>query len=235
MSRRFRITVVGHVNRDEFKKISNYFMAKYNEAKCKLCRRSGEKLFLKGDRCDGQKCAMIRKNYAPGAHGKKKSRGLSEFGKQLAMKQKIKRTYGVLERQFRKHFEEIRNKAGVTGDNLMARLEMRLDNVVYRTGFAASRSLARQLVTHGAFLLNGKKTNIPSVFVKVNDVIKVKESKLKDKYFSNQSQYLKNKKGIPSWILFDFDKMEAKIVSVPKRDNIEGNVNSQLVVEYYSR
>jgi small subunit ribosomal protein S4 len=211
------------------------FMAKYNEAKCKLCRRSGEKLFLKGDRCDGQKCAMVRKNYAPGAHGKKKTRGASEFGKQLAMKQKIKRTYGVLERQFRKHFEEIKNKEGVTGDNLMARLETRLDNVVYRTGFAPSRSLARQLVTHGAFLMNGRKTNIPSVKVKINDIVTPKASKLGDNYFSNRLMFLKNKKDIPGWISFDFEKMEAKIVAHPKRDDIEGNINSQLVVEYYSR
>jgi len=204
-------------------------------SKCKKCRRAGEKLFLKGDRCNTPKCAMVRKAYPPGMHGKNISQGKSEYGKQLAMKQKIKRIYGIMERQFRKHFEEVRHKTGVTGDLLIARLEMRLDNVVYRLGFASSRSLARQLVNHGAFRVNGKKVDIPSYEVKVGDTISLSETKKDKNYFKNQLMLLKNKKGIPSWLQFDAGKMEGKIVAVPRREEAGVNIDPQLVVEYYSR
>lgn len=204
-------------------------------SKCKRCRRAGEKLFLKGDRCDSAKCAIARRPYAPGAHGKNISRGLSEYGKQLAMKQRIKRMYGVLERQFRKHYEEIENKPGVTGDLLMERLEMRLDNVVRKIGFANSPMQARQLVTHGLFLVNGKKITIPSYKVKVGDVIGIKESKKEKEFFKNQIQALGAKKNFPRWIQFDQAKMEGKVIAAITREDVGIHVDPQLVVESYSR
>jgi small subunit ribosomal protein S4 len=204
-------------------------------SKCKRCRRSGEKLFLKGDRCNTGKCAMIKRPYAPGVHGKRMSRGLSEFGKQLAMKQRIKRMYGILERQFRKHYEEIENKTGVTGDLLMTRLELRLDNVVRKMGFALSPIQARQMVTHGAFLLNGKSVTIPSCEVKIGDVVGIKESKKAGAYFVLQIQALKNKKDFPRWIQFDQMKIEGKVIALPAREDIGIQVDPQMVVEAYSR
>lgn len=204
-------------------------------SKCKRCRRAGEKLFLKGDRCDSAKCAIAMRPYAPGAHGKNISRGLSEYGKQLAMKQRIKRMYGVLERQFRKHYEEIENKPGVTGDLLMERLEMRLDNVVRKIGFANSPMQARQLVTHGLFLVNGKKITIPSYKVKVGDSIGIKESKKEKEFFKNQIQALGAKKNFPRWIQFDQAKMEGKVIASITREDVGIHVDPQLVVESYSR
>ena len=152
-------------------------MARNIEAKCKKCRRAGEKLFLKGERCFTPKCAMVKRPYAPGMHGKKPTRGKSEFGIQLSAKQKIKRIYGVLEKQFRKHFDEVKNKPGVTGDLLLQRLEMRLDSIVYRSGIASSRNQARQIVNHGLVNINGKKADIPSLKVKPGDEIIVKKNK----------------------------------------------------------
>jgi len=210
-------------------------MARDTKAKCRKCRRAGEKLFLKGDRCDSPKCAMIKKAYPPGMHGKNFGRGLSEYGKQLAMKQKIKRIYGIMEKQFKKHFDEIKNKEGVTGDLLMERLEMRMDNVVYRMGFASSRALARQLVGHGVFEVNGRKVNIPSCKIKTNDLISVRGDKKNKNYFKNRSQILKNKKDFPAWISFDAKKLEGKVLSSPSMEKTEVGVNPQLVVEYYSR
>lgn len=210
-------------------------MARDLNARCKKCRRAGEKLFLKGERCDTPKCGIVRKNYAPGLHGKKFARGLSEYGKQLAMKQKIKRIYGVMEKQFRKHFEEVENKEGVVGDMLMARLEMRLDNVVYRIGFANSRSQARQLVNHGEMTVNGKKVDIPSYEVKIDDVVSVRESKKEKVFFKEQGKVLKNRKNFPAWIQFDAAKLEGKVISIPTRDDMEISVDTQLVVEAYSR
>lgn len=212
-------------------------MARSIDAKCRKCRRAGEKLFLKGDRCGSPKCAVVRKPYPPGMHGngKSKSRGLSEYGRQLAMKQKIKRVYGIMENQFRKHFEEIKNKKGVTGDIFLARLEMRLDNVVHRMGFSASRATARQLVNHGAFKLNGKKASIPSCEVKVGDTIVINRAKGNNSYFKNCSQVIKNKKDFPAWIQFDQEKMEGKIISMPQRSDVGSGLDSQMVVEYYSR
>lgn len=204
-------------------------------SKCKRCRRAGDKLFLKGERCNSAKCAIAKRPYAPGAHGKNISRGLSEYGKQLAMKQRIKRMYGVLEKQFRKHYEEISGKPGVTGDLLMARLEMRLDNVVKRMGFASSPSLARQLVTHGSFKVNGKKVNIPSFEVKIGDSISINELKKDNEFFKNQIQTLKNKKDFPKWIEFDQSRMEGKVVLMPTREDIGVHVDPQMVVESYSR
>ncbi|HOW60146.1 MAG TPA: 30S ribosomal protein S4 [Candidatus Moranbacteria bacterium] len=204
-------------------------------SKCKKCRRASEKLFLKGDRCDSAKCAIARRPYAPGVHGKNMSRGLSEYGKQLAMKQRIKRMYGVLEKQFRKHYKEIENKPGVTGDLLMERLEMRLDNIVRKIGFANSPIQARQLVTHGLFTINGKKNTIPSYRVKVGDVIGIKESKKEKPYFKNQIQLIQAKKNFPRWIQFDISKMEGKIIASITREDIGIHVDPQMVVESYSR
>lgn len=210
-------------------------MARDLGSKCKKCRRAGDKLFLKGDRCNSPKCAIAKRPYAPGAHGKNISRGLSEYGKQLAMKQRIKRIYGVLETQFRKHFDDIKNKPGVTGDLLLARLEMRLDNVVRRMGFASSPALARQLVTHGAFKVNGKKLNVPSAELKIGDVISVNETKKENEFFKNQLPTLKNKKDFPAWIQFDLSKMEGTILNKPSREDVGIQVDPQMVVEYYSR
>lgn len=210
-------------------------MARDLGSKCKKCRRAGEKLFLKGDRCNSPKCAIARRPYAPGAHGKNISRGLSEYGKQLAMKQRIKRIYGVLETQFRKHFDDIKNKPGVTGDLLLARLELRMDNVVRRMGFASSPALARQLVTHGAFKVNGKKLDVPSAEIKVGDVISVNELKKENEFFKNQLPTLKNKKDFPKWIQFDLAKMEGKVITKPNREDVGIQVDPQMVVEYYSR
>lgn len=210
-------------------------MARSLDSKCKKCRRAGEKLFLKGDRCDTPKCAVVRKAYAPGVHGKRVSRGQSEYGKQLSMKQKIKRIYGVLEKQFRKHLEEASGKKGVIGDLLVARLEMRLDNVVYRLGFANSRSSARQLVSHGLICVNGKKNNISSLEVKVNDIISINEIKKEKTFFVNQIQIIKNKKKFPAWLEFDGAKLEGKVRAVPTRNDADANVDAQAVIEFYSR
>lgn len=210
-------------------------MARDLKAKCRKCRRAGEKLFLKGERCLSPKCGMVKKNYAPGMHGKKMTRGLSEYGRQLAMKQKIKRVYGILERQFRKHFEDIRNKPGVTGDLLMTRLEMRLDNVVFKAGLANSRNEARQIVNHGMIQVDGKKVSIPSFEVHSGMIISVKESKRENGYFKNQVKVLKNKKDAVSWIHVDASKLEAKILSLPEKGDWDSNMDPQLVVEYYSR
>ena len=203
--------------------------------KCKLCRRAGEKLFLKGDRCISPKCAMVRKPSVPGVHGKRVSRGASEFGRQLAMKQKIKRIYGVMEKQFRHHFEEATKRPGVTGDNLMGRLEMRLDNAVYRLGFAPSRALARQLVSHGAFRLNGRALDVPSAEVSIGDVISVSPTKKDKTYFKTQLEILKNKKDVPTWLELDAPKLSGKVVSLPKRDDVGIGVDPQMVVEFYSK
>jgi len=212
-------------------------MARSIDAKCRKCRRANEKLFLKGDRCGTPKCGMVRRAYIPGVHGKKggKGRGLSEYGIQLSVKQKIKRIYGVLEKQFRKHFEEVQHKKGITGDLLLERLERRLDNVVYRMGFASSRSQARQLVNHGMFMVNGKKNNIPSREVKIGEVISIKQTKKNKNYFKNLEQSLKNKKNFPSWIDFDPATMEGKVSANPNKDEIGINVDAQADVEYYSR
>ncbi len=190
---------------------------------------------MKGDRCHSPKCAMVRKAYAPGMHGQKMARGLSEYGKQLAMKQRIKRIYGVMERQFRKHFKEIQNKQGVTGDLLMIRLETRLDNVVYRMGLADSRNVARQLVNHGWITVNDKKLTIPSAKVNVGDVVKVKDNKKEKTYFKNRIKIMKNKSDAPSWLSVNTKNMEAKVLAEPDVKSIGVNVDPQMVVEFYSR
>ncbi len=205
------------------------------DSKCKLCRRAGEKLFLKGDRCMSPKCAMVRRPYAPGIHGHTPSRGGSEFGRQLAMKQKIKRLYGVMERQFRHHFDEVRKSHGITGDQLLSRLERRLDNVVYRLGFAASRAQAKQLVSHKMFEVNGKRVNIPSFEVRTGDMIVLKQSKKDKQFFKNQMEILKSKKDVPHWLHLDSDQLTGKMLALPAREDVGVRVDAQMVVEYYSR
>lgn len=210
-------------------------MARETNAKCRKCRRAGEKLFLKGDRCSTPKCGVVKRAYAPGVHGKKMRRGLSEYGLQLSTKQRIKRIYGVLEKQFRRHFKEVQNKKGITGDLLLERLEMRLDNVIYRMGLGSSRSQARQLVNHGWITINGKKTDIPSAEIKVGAKIALNPSKIDKKYLKEISQVLKNKKDVPSWIDFNPDNFEGKIIRRPERAEVGINIDAQVVVEYYSR
>ncbi len=210
-------------------------MARDLDSKCKRCRRAGEKLFLKGERCFSPKCAMVRKNYPPGVHGKKVARNLSEYGRQLAVKQKVKRIYGVLEKQFKKHFDEVMTREGVTGDLLMQRLEMRLDNVIYRAGWADSRSQARQLVSHNFFTVNNKKMNIPSYEVKEGDMIKVKKNKEQKKFIKSRQEFIQNKKDLPAWMVYDESKNEVKILKKPNVDDIGIKVDAQLIVEFYSR
>ena len=210
-------------------------MARSIDPKCRKCRRAGEKLFLKGDRCFTPKCAIVKRAYAPGMHGKGLKRGLSEYGSQLAAKQKIKRMYGILERQFKHHFDEVKGKKGITGDLFLTRLEMRLDNVVYRMGLAGSRSQARQLVSHGLIYVNGRKVTIPSYEVKIGRTVSVNIHKKGKNYFKNLSQILKNKKDFPGWLEFNKEKLEAEITDFPDRSEIGVNVDAQVIVEYYSR
>lgn len=208
-------------------------MARYTAAVCRLCRREGQKLFLKGDRCYTGKCALDRRTYAPGQHGQARKK-MSEYGLQLREKQKVRRYYGVLESQFAKYFEMASKAKGVTGENLLSILESRIDNVVYRAGFAMSRPEARQLVRHGHFTVNGKKVNIPSYLVKAGDVITVKET-------SRNSVKIKNvcdaTAGKPKakWLDVDVDNMQVKVVSLAAREDIDLPIEEHLIVELYSK
>jgi small subunit ribosomal protein S4 len=214
-------------------------MARYTGPVCRLCRREGMKLYLKGARCDGPKCPIVKrqpaKNFPPGQHGQRRTRRPSEFGLQLREKQKVRRFYGVMESQFHKHFVEAERRGGVTGDNLLQILESRLDNVVYRMGFADSRRQARQLVRHGHFMVNGRKTNIPSFLVKSGDVISVRPESRNRTYFTDYGEVL-NTRRAPDWMSVDSSALSGKILSLPTRDQIEvPTFNEALVVEHYSR
>lgn len=208
-------------------------MARYTDAVCRLCRRQGMKLFLKGDKCFTPKCPVERRSYGPGEHTQRR-RKVSDYGVQLKEKQKIRNIYGVLERQFRKHFEEAERRPGITGENLLQILEMRLDNVVYRFGWAASRAEARQLVRHGHFDLRGRKTDIPSAQVKVGDVVGIHEGSKANEYFQAAIPSMA-KKTVPKWLSLDPDAMRGRVLAVPAREEIDTNVSEQLVVEFYSR
>ncbi|MGE5631142.1 MAG: 30S ribosomal protein S4 [Caulobacteraceae bacterium] len=208
-------------------------MARYTDAKCKLCRREGSKLYLKGDRCYTDKCAVARRTYAPGQHGANKKK-LSEYGIQLREKQKVRRIYGVLEKQFRDYFDEAERLRGVTGENLLRLLELRLDNVVYRMGFGESRSEARQLVRHGHFTVNGKKVNIPSYQTKLNDLIAVKADSKNTEKFKNLGENSAAKTA-PQWLSVNPEMMEARIVALPAREDIDIPIEEHLIVELYSR
>ncbi len=210
-------------------------MARYTQATCRLCRRVGDKLMLKGDRCFTSKCALERRDVPPGYSGIAKRRAKkSDRGLQLQQKQKARYTYGILERQFRKVFAEAERLPGITGENLLVLLERRLDNVVYRLGFANSRSQARQLVRHGHFQLNGRKTDIPSCLVKPGDVIAWQEASTQSEYYKALVQEIENRT-VPGWLALDKQKLVGKIVNLPAGDDIEAKFDAKAIVEYYSR
>ena len=206
-------------------------MARYTDANCRLCRREGQKLFLKGDRCYSTKCAMERRGYAPGQHGQGRSKA-SDYALQLREKQKTKRFYGLQETQFRNLFDKADRKSGITGENLLIMLETRLDNVVFRLGFASSRKEARQLVNHGHFTVNGKKADIPSMEVKAGDVIAVKEKSQKSPKFKEIKEMSIT---VPAWMSVDVDKLEGKVVAMPRREEIDTPIAEHLIVELYSK
>lgn len=208
-------------------------MAKYTDAKCRICRREGCKLFLKGERCFTQKCAQERRPYAPGQHGRARKK-VSEYAVQLREKQKTRRSYGVLERQFRGYFEKAEQAKGVTGANLLISLERRLDNVVFRLGFASSRDQARQMVRHGMFTLNGHKVNIPSLQVKAGDVIEVPEKNRKVPALAKAAEEV-GRRGLPAWLESDGAAFKGTVKALPQRDDIQFPVNEQLIVELYSK
>lgn len=207
-------------------------MATYREAKCRLCRREGGKLFLKGDKCYNGKCPFEKRPVAPGQHGAARKK-VSEYGQQLREKQKVKRIYGVQEGQFRAYYEKADRMKGITGENMLSLLERRLDNVIYRMGIGGSRAQARQLVNHGHFTVNGKKVNIPSYIVKAGDIIAVKESKTSNKYFEN----IKTMKvaNMPKWLEFNPEKLEGKIIALPVREDIDSQIAEHMIVELYSK
>lgn len=209
-------------------------MARYIEDSCRICRREGEKLFLKGSRCYTDKCAITRRAYGPGQHGQKRKKQ-SEYGMQLREKQKAKAFYGVLESQFRKYFEEAARSKEITGLRLLQILESRLDNVVYRLGLATSRGQARQLVRHGHFTVNGHKVNIPSYLTKVGDVIEVKENNKNSESFKAIVEATENGRPVPTWLEANLSNRSGKIVAVPSRDEIDLNVQEHLIVELYSK
>ncbi|MBO5136267.1 MAG: 30S ribosomal protein S4 [Clostridia bacterium] len=208
-------------------------MARYTESVCRICRREGQKLFLKGDRCYTDKCAIDRRAYAPGQHGQSRKK-LSEYGTQLREKQKVRRAYGILEGQFAHYFELANKKQGVTGENLLTLIERRLDNVVYRLGLAVSRPEARQLVSHAHFLVNGKKVNIPSYLVKVGDVITVAETSKKSPKFE---AVLASTEGriVPKWLDMNKEALEGRVVAFAEREDIDLPIEEHLIVELYSK
>lgn len=211
-------------------------MARYTDAVCKLCRREGMKLFLKGERCLSPKCAIERRNYPPGVHGKKQQfrRKMSDYGLQLREKQKARRVYGILERQFQRYFREAQKRPGLTGENLLQLLECRLDNMVYRMGFADSRAQARQLVNHGHFTVNGVRADIASYLVKAGDVVAVRESSRNNEYFKYAAEAMEHKR-IAEWLDVNPAQLVGRVNAVPERAQIDIPVNEQLIVEYYSR
>jgi small subunit ribosomal protein S4 len=209
-------------------------LAKYTSAKCKLCRREGVKLFLKGERCFSEKCAFDRKPYGPGAQGKGRKR-MSEYKIQLREKQKVKSLYGVLEKQFRIFYNRADKKKGATGENLLSLLESRLDNVVYRLGLASSRSQARQLVNHKHFTVNDVVTNIPSFIVKEGDVIKVRDKSKNVTLFKNSVETAGQGTPVPAWLEFAPEKMQGKVVRSPEREDITDEIKENLIVELYSK
>ncbi|MCP4428504.1 MAG: 30S ribosomal protein S4 [Chloroflexi bacterium] len=212
-------------------------MARYTGPVCRLCRREGEKLFLKGSRCMTPKCSYERRSYPPGQHGREKQfrRGrASDYLLQLREKQKARRIYGLMERQFSQYFKRAEQRSGLTGANLLAILESRLDNVVYRLGLASSRAQARQLVQHGHIVLNGRKTNIPSALVTPGDTVSIRPESTRRTYFKALRQEIDDRQ-VPRWLSLDTGSMSAKVLNLPVRDDIDVTLNEQLIVEYYSR
>ena len=208
-------------------------MARYRGAVCRICRREGEKLYLKGERCYTDKCAIERRPYPPGQHGQGRQKR-SDYGTQLREKQKVRKVYGILEKQFKRYFEMAEKMSGITGENFLQLLEKRLDNVVFRMGFATSRNQARQLVLHGHLQVNGKKVNIPSYLVTDDDVISVKETSRKSKKFKEIFEY-NSELTSPKWLSVNMDKAEGKVLSLPDREDVDLAVEEHLIVEYYSR
>jgi len=218
-------------------------MAKYTGPACKLCRRENEKLFLKGERCYSPKCSFDRRSYAPGQHGRSGGRPggrggapgrESDYAKQLRAKQKARRVYGVYEAQFRRYYAKALKARGITGLMLLQILESRLDNVIYRLGYAASRSQARLLVTHGHFTVNGRRTDIPSMTLRVGDNVAVREGSLSTKFFQELPPFAENR-NTPGWLGRDLKTLSGNMLRLPERAEIEGSLNEQLIVEYYSR
>ena len=208
-------------------------MARTTGSVCRLCRREGMKLFLKGDRCFKEKCAFERRGYAPGQHGRRRTK-VQAYGVQLREKQKVKRMYGVLERQFRNYFATAARKKGITGSNLLQMLECRLDNVVYRLGFAFSRSAARQLVAHGHILVNGRRVDVPSSLVKAGAVISLKEDSRKNELIKMCLDTAKGR-GVPGWLDLDADRFQGTVKQLPVREDIALPIQEQLIVELYSK
>ena len=208
-------------------------MARYTDASCRLCRREGEKLFLKGERCYTNKCSVSKRAYAPGQHGQQKKK-MSEYGIQLREKQKARRFYGILESQFRSYFGMAVKRKGITGENLLQILESRLDNVVYRLGLATSRPEARQLVRHAHFTVNGKKVNIPSILLEPGDVIAVTD-KFKGSEKTKSIVEIAGGKVVPKWLEFDAENLKGKVVSLPAREDIDLPIKEHLIVELYSK
>ena len=208
-------------------------MARYKDEQCRICRREGQKLFLKGSRCYTDKCSIARRNYAPGQHGQRRKK-MSEYGTQLREKQKTKAFYGVQEKQFRKYFEMASVTKGVTGERLLQILESRLDNVVYRLGFGVSRAQARQLVNHGHFEVNGKKVDIPSYLVKAGDVVSVREIR-KDNKTIKENVENNSSRPIPAWLEKDNEKLSGKVIRLASREDIDIPVQEHLIVELYSK
>ena len=207
-------------------------MARYTDSSCKLCRREGMKLFLKGDRCYSEKCAMNKRAYPPGQHGQGRKKS-SDYGDQLREKQKVKRIYGLIETQFYNTFEKAEKMPGIAGENLLSLLERRLDNTVFRMGLANSRKEARQLVTHAHFTLNGNKVDIPSLLVKVGDVIEVKEGSRSSAKFKGLVEA--STRTAPKWLETDLANMKARVVAIPDREDIDLEVAEHLIVELYSK
>ena len=208
-------------------------MARYTGPSCKLCRREGCKLFLKGEKCYGAKCPLDLRHTVPGEHGQARQRKMSEYGMQLREKQKAKRTYGVLEGQFHRYFEEADRQKGITGENLLVLLERRLDNVVYRLGFGVSRPQARQIVRHGHIRVNGKKVDIPSFLVSAGDVITIREKSAESEHFKAMREG--TGKVVPQWLTIDAAELKATVNALPKREDVDMSIQENLIVELYSR
>jgi small subunit ribosomal protein S4 len=211
-------------------------LARYREAKCRLCRREGTKLFLKGDRCFKDTCAIDKRNFTPGQHGRdRRPKPLIGYGLQLREKQKVRRIYGILEGQFANYFQKAEKKKGITGETLLLSLERRLDNVVCRLGFGTSRDQARQLVTHGNVQLNGKKVDIPSLLVHAGDVITLRDKTKKVQQIQDSVATVGGRGGVPAWLELDAANLKGTVLSLPKREDIQMSIDEQLIVELYSK
>lgn len=211
-------------------------MGKNLESKCKQCRRIGEKLFLKGERCSSPKCAMVKRNYPPGFHGPKGRKRTTDYGLQLLEKQKAKKLYGLTEDQFKISFNKIQAKGGNVGDNFLSYLEMRLDNTIYRAGLAPSRAQARQLVNHGHFQINDRKVSIPSYQVKIGQIIKIRKSSKENRYFRDLPEKLKNfSADQKSWLSTDIKELSVKVLHEPKQNDLPLNIKTFMIIEFYSK